>query len=1246
MAHQQDSSTKPAANTEVLKEQSSPAVVDQEVLENTDKVAQQIETSETLPPEQYAAEVREQIEKTPEKPSTYQRVEKFVTTQVDTMMSDFEKGDYAKGSIKLAVMFGAGILVAKGLKAIYIEAKGVVGWFTESVLGIKEGSEGGILGSIVKGLLVTTGLGALGITGGALIEAMRGKVTLSEVLAAAAKGPIAFLKLIYDKGIALPPEVWNYVAAKVAGAAGIGEKAEQAIEDLLKDPSFTKALTAAKAQLEGILGPFGIEFDFLKNITEKDIVDSVTELEGTLGIDKLKAALQGNSVVIAGKTISSEMMKLGGAVGVGFILFLIGRTLLSPTKLAKLGISVAKHLPLALGVYFGLKALGIEIPIADDIVPKEIQDAVKIIDAPEILKDVLEFLKSGEIQVTIGKFLQYLKEHIEMLREDAKEIPFLGNFLPLDAESLNNLNPISLITLMCKGGLKSNEFQEALVGFGEGILSVGTVIFLLKKIGLRKAVWKGMGAFLLYCLYKDYQRIQKKISDQDNAELQEAFGDDENYTLLYKFGVTIVGKSVEQLHAWQVNLCADILSKLKANPKTSHLVEKIDALEKEKGFQPFSVKWIQGFYEIIAEENKKGLELRVVLSETGMAIIGNGFGVMCNTTSDVVGLLYHVAIAQDIGAEEAVCQYGGIAAPFMVLGGVFHGGHAMGFGVAMGFAVPAYITVKAGKFALNVGKGVVHASELIAQRGEVVDQVGKELRDIPEKFLRKLPLGKKILANEGIIDLMELYAKRASIKKSIGINTAKLDTVYEKLVNEAKRRGIEGMPSTMGKAIEEIREGEYPFGASKIHYSKPLDIAEIFEGKNPQQLSESLETARRVASKDVAEKFSAIGEARAIETFQAGGLTSRFSPIDFETIKKLDPKKETKELIEGFRRATAQVEGEFAGMNQIFKKNSASIQGLANEAEKTKYLEELKQDISTFLGRRERQLTELEAIWKKIPRGLRRGGLRNQYKFAVEGARGGIALEAKEIVRGKLRFSIGLAGVMMAVRAFSEYKNNPEEELLSIFQRLGPEALQLVVDVAPITGTLSMGYNVIYGKERFTGRDVGRLSSLGWGIVNLLSDAGTIAALVGSAGTASAAVPLEMGGKIALLATKGGRAAETAAKIMKEWGPIKKIIETKGVGKFLEEAGKFLKAGKGTMAEGLEKRAFRTGLAVTAASIALPYGYSYLFDTDAPVPEEIAKEILEEKSSGQEDVSLEAESSEALVPETPSSAPFGRILPN
>lgn len=257
---------------------------------------------------------------------------------------------------------------------------------------------------------------------------------------------------------------------------------------------------------------------------------------------------------------------------------------------------------------------------------------------------------------------------------------------------------------------------------------------------------------------------------------------------------------------------------------------------------------------------------------------------------------------------------------------------------------------------------------------------------------------------------------------------------------------------------------------------------------------------------------------------------------------------------------------------------------------------------------KQKNLQELLKAYEELPSNLKTPTLNAQLRHTVEGVDGTLMTRVVKGVKGRCKM---MALMAVGVFALDQYmhRNEAERDLYKIMADLGPELGQLVLDVAPVTGTFSNYYSAISGKEIITKRDVSgtwdRASNALWGTVGLVGDAVTVIEAVPSGGTSAWA---NMRLRLIKIAASEGKMANSAKKLIKYLPKLEKIAERMGgMTKMLDKIHDFLKDDR--ILKNM-KRFEKAGLVVGTTMVVggLAYHMRYAFidkETEIKIPPEI-----------------------------------------
>ncbi|MDP3976170.1 MAG: hypothetical protein Q8P95_04620 [bacterium] len=160
---------------------------------------------------------------------------------------------------------------------------------------------------------------------------------------------------------------------------------------------------------------------------------------------------------------------------------------------------------------------------------------------------------------------------------------------------------------------------------------------------------------------------------------------------------------------------------------------------------------------------------------------------------------------------------------------------------------------------------------------------------------------------------------------------------------------------------------------------------------------------------------------------------------------------------------------------------------------------------------------------KMLPKSLRSATLKHKLWRAIEGTEGTFLTRLSQSAGGRAKMMVAMAALMFVTDQLV-HRGDPERDLEQIWEELGPDLRQLLLDVLPIAGTYSNFHSAISGKEIISDRDVSslpdRLSNTAWGVAGLAGDIVTVIGFLPSAGTSTGA---NIGIRLAKSGAKGQR---------------------------------------------------------------------------------------------------------------------------
>jgi hypothetical protein len=406
---------------------------------------------------------------------------------------------------------------------------------------------------------------------------------------------------------------------------------------------------------------------------------------------------------------------------------------------------------------------------------------------------------------------------------------------------------------------------------------------------------------------------------------------------------------------------------------------------------------------------------------------------------------------------------------------------------------------------------------------------------------------------------------------------------------------------------------------TEVDAVKPLQMREeLFRGKDGafKSVDEMKKEADRL-KKEISAledsdllKKTKLKELSAVEAFLDPARSTTFK-FDTKELEKLDEAGKAARL----EKAAMELESAEKGLQARFNHEVEKIVGEARlsntpltDPAVMEKLEKLDRDFTIpFAEKKQSALQDMYAEFKKLPRKDKTATLVAQLRHANEGVDGTLMTRFAKGAKGRGKMMVLMGALIFATDQLI-HKDQPERELMTILEDLGPEAGQLLLDVSPVFGTFSNYYSAFSGREIVTKRDVSgtwdRVSNVAWGTVGLAGDIITVLGAVPSGGGS-------IGANAALRLTKAAKGGSKAAiKVLKYWPRIEKIADRLGgFSKLAEKILKYLKSGS-KVAKGfraIEKVAMATGTAIMVGGIAYHLRYAFVdTKTEVEIPPEIA----------------------------------------
>ncbi|MCD5382876.1 hypothetical protein LR002_02015, partial [Candidatus Gracilibacteria bacterium] len=297
-------------------------------------------------------------------------------------------------------------------------------------------------------------------------------------------------------------------------------------------------------------------------------------------------------------------------------------------------------------------------------------------------------------------------------------------------------------------------------------------------------------------------------------------------------------------------------------------------------------------------------------------------------------------------------------------------------------------------------------------------------------------------------------------------------------------------------------------------------------------------------------------------------------------------KGKSEKFFEAEKKAEKEIVGKIDEIKKFAKENNLNIKS----PEIQKKIQKLNDELSKIIENKTKIFKKINELFSGLPEKYQTPELISSIKKFKNGT---FLVKIKDgiIQRGKLAVIMG--AVMVGTDTFlnrEKIAENPEQELAKILQDLGPDMVQLLIDILPFVGTGSNFYAGFTGEESYTGKDVSggweRTSNFLFGTAGLVMDTLTITGIGATVG-----IP----GRITLAVSKlglKGKKAEEMTKALKL--TVEKISAIAEKTSWMEVAKNFKKilSTKKFQAEKVANYATYGGMATMIGGGAMNYYYS------------------------------------------------------
>ncbi|MBI2463429.1 hypothetical protein HYV57_00550 [Candidatus Peregrinibacteria bacterium] len=434
------------------------------------------------------------------------------------------------------------------------------------------------------------------------------------------------------------------------------------------------------------------------------------------------------------------------------------------------------------------------------------------------------------------------------------------------------------------------------------------------------------------------------------------------------------------------------------------------------------------------------------------------------------------------------------------------------------------------------------------------------------------------------VDRITKYFEEISMKATSRSNPAMTKTEIEEILKflEKDLAAYESELSGVLSRFELIKRGEFReafrlFGTRDLtHAATPLQAKNVFEGKTDAELmtrATQLESEITALGRGDPSTAGKAKELNAIKAYREKAVRDTFT-LDVSRLTSLDNSAKAKQIeilaaeMEGIERGVqSRFLVEVERITTFAKSSGLPLHSTTIQDELLKIDKELMQPFAT---RKMAYITELQNQYRSLPKGLQTRAMRSQIKLAIQGAEGTFLTKVTTAVKGRAKFAVIMASALFAAEKIFDEK---DDDFVSIMREItsdGPQMVQLLWDVMPLTGTGSLLYSAATGQELITGESIGaghRAINLLFTVPSLVGDMFLVADMISPAAATSPA--LATGVMAARLGVKAKKGSKIAEKLLEMWPRLEKVIEkVGGIQEFGKRASAYLKSG-GRVASGL-----------------------------------------------------------------------------
>lgn len=244
--------------------------------------------------------------------------------------------------------------------------------------------------------------------------------------------------------------------------------------------------------------------------------------------------------------------------------------------------------------------------------------------------------------------------------------------------------------------------------------------------------------------------------------------------------------------------------------------------------------------------------------------------------------------------------------------------------------------------------------------------------------------------------------------------------------------------------------------------------------------------------------------------------------------------------------------------------------------------------VQPFANAKAENIKKLNTLYGEIPPALRTSSLKSAVNLAIYGDAESLFVKVKQGAIGRAKLMGIMAGVKVGIDV---YNKDPKQELADLMKELGPDLIQLFLEVAPISGWYTSFDAAITGEETWTKKKVG---SAGQRVANTLFGFANLAGDIASVMTLGAATPLVITQRLGTLSLKGPKIAAMTESLIKAMPQFEKIASRmkEGWKEFMET---FVNITKNPQI--FQRTATYAGVA-GMSSIGIEYAYTKITGTD------------------------------------------------